>query len=93
MRKFGNWNECPAPEIQVAVFRNWHERFGAAPACITQDVVECVVDRPPQDEPASMALAAEQWLFCEDIVSQGTQSVRNLAIGLWRSPKWFFWWD
>lgn len=90
---FGNWNECPAPQIQVAVFRNWNERFGAVPACITRDVVECVVAHPPQDEPASMELAAEQWLFCEDIVSQGTQSVRNLAIELWHSPKWFFWWD
>jgi hypothetical protein len=29
----------------------------------------------------------------ECYVSQGTQSVRDLALEIWRSPHWFFWWD
>lgn len=90
---FGGWNECPDPSVIVAALREWGQRYGALPACMTGDVLECFVERPPESEEAAVTLAAEQWLFCEDIVSQGTQSVRALAIELWRAPQWFFWWD
>ncbi len=91
--QFGGWNDCPAPELQVAVLREWHKEYRAVPACITGDVLEYVVMNPPQTEARAMKLAAEQWIFCDDIVGQGTQSVRNLAMELWKSPTWFFWWD
>jgi hypothetical protein len=90
---FGNWNECPAPELQAAVLREWHASHGAVPAAITGDVLECFVERPPQTQAAAMDLAAEQWIFCDDIVSQGTQTVRNLALERLNAPHWFFWWD
>ena len=92
---FGGWNECPAPEIQVAVLREWRREYNAVPAAITGDVLECVVPGRlrPQTEQACMKLAAEQWIFCDDIVGQGTQSVRGLAIEICMSPSWFFWWD
>jgi hypothetical protein len=90
---FGGWNDCPPPPIQVAVFREWARRYGAVPATISNDTVECVVDRPPATEAEATALANEQFKFCEDIVSQGTESIRQLAINLWRAPYWFFWWD
>lgn len=92
--EFGGWNDCPAPELQVAALREWRKEYGVRPAAITGDVLECVVikDRP-KTEAQSMKLAAEQWIFCEDIVGQGTQSVRKLAMDLWDSPTWFFWWD
>jgi len=44
-------------------------------------------------EPEAMRLAARQWIFCEDIVSQGTQSIRGLAMEIYRSGHWVFWWD
>lgn len=90
---FGGWNDCPEPELQVAVLREWERTYGAVPVCITGDVLECVVARPPQTEEGAFSLAAEQWIFCDDIVGQGTQSVRRLAMEIWRSPQWFFWWD
>jgi hypothetical protein len=90
---FGGWNDSPMPELQVAMLREWHRAYGAVPIAITGDVMECVVDRPPQTESEAMALAAEQWIFCDDIVGQGTQTVRRLGIEIWRSPHWFFWWD
>jgi hypothetical protein len=90
---FGGWNDAPHPELQAAVLREWGKAYGAVPACVTRDVLECFVERPPQTESAAMRLAAEQWLFCDDIVSQGTQTVRRLAVEIWRSPRWFFWWD
>lgn len=90
---FGGWNDCPVPEVQVAVLRDWHDRVGAVPAAIAGDILECVVARPPMNEADSLELAADQWLFCDDIVSQGTMSFRRLAIELWRKPQWYFWWD
>jgi len=90
---FGGWNDCPSPELQVAVLREWHKEYNAVPACITGDVLECAVVKRPQTEGEAMKLAAEQWIFCDDIVSQGTETVRRLAMEIWRSPNWFFWWD
>jgi Domain of unknown function (DUF4253) len=90
---FGGWNDAPNSELQVAMLREWNRTHGAVPIAITGDVLECLVARPPETEAEAVALAIEQWLFCEDIVSQGTQSVRNLGIEIWRSPNWFFWWD
>ncbi len=90
---FGGWNDCPAPEVQVAVLREWQMEYRAVPVCMTGDVLEFVVNGRPQTEAAAMKLAAEQWIFCEDIVSQGTQSVRKLGMSIWQAPTWFFWWD
>jgi hypothetical protein len=91
--EFGGWNDCPPPEMQVAILREWRKEYGAIPVCMTHDVLECVVPRSPQTEGEAMKLAAEQWIFCEDIVGQGTQSIRALAMEIWKSPTWFFWWD
>jgi hypothetical protein len=90
---FDGWNECPMPELIAAVLREWGRLYGAVPVCLIGDVMECIVDRPPQCEAEAMSLAAEHWILCDDIVGQGTQTVRKLAMELWRSPQWFFWWD
>lgn len=90
---FGGWNDVPMPEVHVALMREWYQAYGAVPASITADVLECIVDRPPQTESQAYMLAVEQWLYCDDIVSQGTQSVRGLANEICQSPTWFFWWD
>lgn len=90
---FGGWNECPSPQLLSGVLRDWRTRYGAMPACITSSVLECVVERPPQSESECLRLACEQWLLCEDIVSQGTQSVRKLALELQSAHSWFLWWD
>jgi hypothetical protein len=92
---FGGWNECPPPEIQVAILREWRKEYDAVPIAVTGDVLECAVPSPrrPRTEDECMKLAAEQWIFCDDIVGQGTQSVRGLAIEICKAPTWFFWWD
>jgi hypothetical protein len=91
--RFGGWNACPSPEYHVALLRDWGRRYGAVPAAITSDVVECHVAARPQTPADARALAREQVQYCEDIVSQGTQSVERLAVELWQSPNWYFWWD
>ena len=91
--RFGGFNECPSPDVHTAFMRDWGRRYGAVPVCITRDVIECHVRRPPQTPDDARRLAREQAAYCSDIVSQGTQSVERLAIELWKSPQWYFWWD
>ena len=89
---FGGWNECPAPEEQVAVAKYWFEKYGAVPGVMTMDVLEYTVPAPVGRE-AAMELAQEQYAFCPDIVDQGCGSVGLLADILSKSTTWFFWWD
>ncbi len=90
---YGGWNDCPAPEVHVALHRHWRDRFGAEPIAVKDDVVECWVSRPPADRKAALALAAEQAAYCADIVEQGIGSVAALAATLLEAPVWYFWWD
>lgn len=91
--KFGGWNACPSPEEQVAVLRYWAERYGVEVYSISSDVMECAVARPPQTKEDALALAQEQFLFCSDIVHQGTETLSVLAASIQNSEAWFFWWD
>jgi len=90
---YGGWNDCPGPEVHVALHRQWRERFGAEPIAVTGDVVECWVNQPPSDRKAALALATEQAAYCADIVEQGAGSVAALAATLLEAPVWYFWWD
>jgi hypothetical protein len=89
----GGWNECPDASVHFAFFKRWHERYGAVPAAITDDVIEFTVARPPQTADDAMSLAQEQFVYCADIVHQGVQSVSTLASLLRGGGRWFFWWD
>lgn len=91
--KAGNWNECPPAEEQTAIFCYWHEQYGAEIACLSGDIVECIVVRPPLEKSAADKLAREQYLFCADIVWQGVGSMANLSKILIDSKYWYFWWD
>jgi len=90
---FTGGEDCPGPYLISAVLADWQKRYGAVPACITRSVIECYVEHPPRNQASAIDLAVEHWLLCEDIVGQGTRSLRNLAQQLWRSHRWFFWWD
>ena len=91
--RYGGWNACPAPEEHVALMKRWHERYGAEVVGMSHDVVEMQVARPPTDPAGALALAWEQYFYCDDIVSQGTETVQNLAAGLLNGRVWYFWWD
>jgi hypothetical protein len=91
--RYGGWNECPEAHVHVALHRRWHELHGARIACLSGDIVECLVDRPPATREAALALAREQYLYCPDIVDQGVETVENLAATLLGGKVWYFWWD
>jgi hypothetical protein len=90
---FGGFNECPPPETQAAYLRHWNERYGAELFGLGTDTLECMVERPPIDRDAAIALAEEQYWYCTDIVEQGTETLDALAAALMNGGAWFFWWD
>lgn len=90
---FGGWNECPHDEEHVVFLRHWYEQYGAELVVMTNDILEFAVTRPPQTRDQALALAREQYGYCNDIVTQGTETISNLAASLLDSKVWFFWWD
>jgi hypothetical protein len=90
---FGDWNACPSPAEHVALMRHWETKYGAEVVCIDRDVLEMHVSRPPNTREEAMALAREQFLYCDDIVYQGTETLEALAATLLGGTTWFFWWD
>jgi Domain of unknown function (DUF4253) len=60
---------------------------------MTQDTIELAVERPIQTREDALAVAHEQYVYCADIVQQGTETIEGLAAALLNAPEWFFWWD
>jgi len=90
---YGEWNEYPPAAEHSAILKRWQERFGATLVTMTQDTVELAVERPVQTRDDAVALAREQYIYCADIVQQGTEAIERLAASLVDAPVWFFWWD
>jgi hypothetical protein len=90
---WGGWNDCPFPAEHCAIHRYWASKCGAEVASVTHDVVQCLVARPPRDRDAALQLAREQYIYCTDIVDQGTETIISLAAGLLDAKVWYFWWD
>jgi hypothetical protein len=91
--KWGGWNGCPAPEFHVAALRSWRGRFGAELIGLGPDVMNLKIARRPETPEAALSLAREQYLYCPDIVDQGTGKVEDLASTLLQEDWWYFWWD
>ncbi len=89
---FGGWNECPTPDIMMAVAKYWYDRHGAVPATISHDILEFTA-RPIEDRKAALRLALEHMAFCSDCIFQGYGTAGRLADSLSKSSLWYFWWD
>jgi Domain of unknown function (DUF4253) len=90
---FGAWNDCPYDEIHVAAHKKWFEQYGARIEGVTSDILTFNVVNPPSNREDALKLAEEQFLYCPDIVEQGTQTIDALAASLLNNKTWFFWWD
>ena len=90
---FGGWNECPVAEVQCALWKRWQETYDAHIVAVCGDVVQARVNNPPKTQEAAMKLAWEQYLYCNDIVDQGTGTLSELAALLLNGDVWYFWWD
>lgn len=91
--RFGGWNECPPPEIHVALARQWNERFGARLVVNTSDVMEFELERPVATIEEARELVPVLYSYCNDIIDQGVGSREALARTLHRGRFWYFWWD
>jgi len=89
----GGWNECPYPEVQVAILRRWNAQYGTEPVTCKDDILEYLATRRPGTLDEAITLATEQFYYCEDIVTQGCESIDALADCLMKSDIWYFWWD
>jgi len=91
--QWGGSNACPLPEYHVAAFRSWYERYGAEPVGMSGDVINLRIARPVSGKDEALAVAREQYLYCPDIVEQGTNTLSVLAAGIQNGRWWYFWWD
>jgi hypothetical protein len=91
--RFGGWNECPAPEVHVAILKRWTRLFGAEVVGISDDTIEMQVSSPPVSPAQALVLAREHFIYASDIVRQGTRTLENLAARLLAGRVWYFWWD
>ncbi|MER5931244.1 DUF4253 domain-containing protein [Streptomyces sp. NPDC002054] len=76
-----------------AVLRSWEERYGARVVALGYDVLELSVAAPPRTSAEALAVAAEHFAFCPDLVWQGAGSLREYAQELPGTGEWTFWWD
>ncbi|HEY4252030.1 MAG TPA: DUF4253 domain-containing protein [Roseomonas sp.] len=90
---WGGWNANPPAEFHVAALRSWQARYGAELVGIHHDTMNLHVARRPATEAEALALAQEQFTYCEDIVRQGHGTVAPLAAALLADDWWRFWWD
>ncbi len=87
------YEETQAPEVHVAVLHYWHARWKAEVTAMNSANLEVRVLAPPTAWDDARQLAIEQYLYCEDLVDQGTHSIRELANSLLGATEWRFWWD
>lgn len=93
MLRWGNSNDGIDPAEHTAMHKYWYTEYGAEPVCATNSILEFHVPKPPLTKDAAMTLAAEQFIYCPDIVNQGCETIAGLASELIYSPRWYFWWD
>jgi hypothetical protein len=90
---FGGWNACPDAPYHVAALRSWRDRYGIELVGLAFDTFNLTVKHPPRSRDDALALAREQYVYCNDIIDQGVETYSALAASLMANDWWFFWWD
>lgn len=91
--RWGGWNDCPAPEYQVAALRSWRDRYGIDLVGASADVLNLRAARRPQTRDEALDLAREHFWHCNDSIYQSAGTLSVLAAGLLADDWWRFWWD
>ena len=90
----GGWNNCPSINTQLAIAHYWYEKYGAYIAAVGGDKeLEFNVTRPSTNPEATKRLAAEQYIFCPELVGPICSSFEELVQGIYRNRQWYFWWE
>ncbi len=88
--RFGNWNDCPKPDVHVSAFKYWSQRFGAQLIGIRFDTIEFVLEKPVKDKEEAIEIAKQQYYYCSDTAPSGLLQAASCLPGV---KGWMFWWD
>ena len=91
--RWGDWNDCPPPEMHVAALRSWRDRYGVELVGLSHDTLNLRATKHPATREEALALAREQYAYCTDIIDQGVGTYNALAAILISDDWWYFWWD
>ncbi len=88
----GGYNECPMPEVQTAIFREWQRQYGAYPIAVSESTWIVRADRRPQTDADALAIARQHVLFCPYVL-ESFDTIGEYASYLQQQDIWYFWWD
>ena len=74
----------------IAKLKEWDARFGLTIVGAAGDWVQADFKKQPED---MLAFAKEVYIFCPDIVDQGTNTVNALADEMKKHNTLYLWWD
>jgi hypothetical protein len=86
----GGLYDCPPPHEQAVVLAHWSRDYGARIVYDGEDVLEMVIERPPQTVEQLRRLTREHYVYSPDVVHEGVGSTTELARILARSTVWYF---
>lgn len=91
--QFGGFEDCPLPEVHVAMLGRWHARWGAEVVGVSQESIELRLETPLSDLADARVVAEEIAVYCPDVIAQGYETVELLAQSLVGSTVWPLWWE
>ncbi|HEX3490667.1 MAG TPA: DUF4253 domain-containing protein [Streptosporangiaceae bacterium] len=89
-----NWTDWTMPV--TAILRSWEDRFGARLVQVENGAITLLVERPPRDQAAAQRIAAELFLFADEIHLRrrwALTTVSEITPRLVDTPMWRCWWD
>jgi hypothetical protein len=77
----------------TVVLRSWEERFGVVVVGVGFDTLTMAVRQPPATADEALAIAAEHYAACPDLVWQGAVDIKTYAATFHSETTRNFWWD
>ena len=80
-------------EHHVAALRSWRARYAVELVGLSFDVMNLRTAKRPWTREISLALAREQYAYCNDIIDRIRDTYSALAATLMVSDWWYFRWN
>ncbi len=94
---FGNWNDCPHPAEHSAIWRYWHERWGATILAVGESPLCGIASCLPAERIEAIELAWQHFFYDNDVMNLDdaftAKTIPALAQIRMTYPVWMFWWD
>jgi hypothetical protein len=94
---FGNFGDCPPPEVHVAIWKYWHELYGAKIQLMNRNRLEFQLHLPYDDdfdreEARNLELARQGILYCPNLLRGELTSLDRVAAAA-SYDHWKFCWQ